>query len=84
MLIADGGGGSPWMSDMVSFKADTPSGQQTFRVSRDGGRTWSVVPGATPIERGLGTYAGMPVLTASGESSSIDAAVSSRRSIASA
>jgi hypothetical protein len=36
MLIADGGGGSPWMSDVVSFKADTPSGQQTFMVARDG------------------------------------------------
>src|SRR5437588_6624741 len=36
MLIADGGGGSPWMRDVVSFKADTPSGQQTFVVARDG------------------------------------------------
>ncbi|GDY33740.1 PE domain-containing protein [Gandjariella thermophila] len=39
MLLKDGGGGSPWYSDMVSFKADTPSGQQTFMVSRDGVQT---------------------------------------------
>jgi hypothetical protein len=36
MRIDDGGGGSPWLSDVVSFTADTPSGSQTFRVSRDG------------------------------------------------
>jgi hypothetical protein len=36
MRIDDGGGGSPWQSDIVSFSADTPSGSQTFMVSRDG------------------------------------------------
>jgi hypothetical protein len=39
MRIDDGGGGSPWLSDVVSFSADTPSGSQTFRVSRDGVQT---------------------------------------------